>query len=645
MASTFPRPRLTKTQQNVQLSYELPHRIHGAKIYPLPSPNGSTIIIYGHEYGARIVWRGGRSFKAPQAGLDSTKNSSNGAGKDAVISLDLDDEGDVTPFEDKPEFEDQEEELDASNPFAKVLQVLDLHFGTDILDVALLPTSLLLAEGTAWQGLESLKDKIVFTAACGDNNVRLVTLPLMPPSPASKARPDIQTDLTAAYAGKGKWGETVVTLGGHQSPSSGVSMTADFSINLPPGRLRSQSSQAQLVIASYSSEMTGLLILWQVTVPLPKTFYQPSQKIYLPSPATCISFNPSLSGERTRHLLVADKTGTCRIYNYKPTSKTPSQDDAISESPINEQGSWLISLSAGFRDSKSGTQSTAAYGNFGRKSILNAKWVVGGKAIIILLQDGEWAIWDIEGVGPGASQGLLGRQGIKGGSHTEYSISGWIDTGIKPAALGSQPSSTSRFAPMTPGTRKSVDPFLNRGLKSGQLRGQISVVEVPSRSPTTASEESVLFWIGESFAVIPSLARYWVAAGRRGHAGGSGNLFNNSTTPTARLIKLDGIDLRGERCCGVDQLPRPSSSTTVIPTEILLIAEHRFIVLSVPKPAKAKQNRSLEDRLAVMEMNASTGELDVVGIDRALDMMENGSRNENGNGSGYQLNLPKRRVF
>ncbi|KAH8819490.1 hypothetical protein F5884DRAFT_13113 [Xylogone sp. PMI_703] len=644
MALSFPRPRLTKTQQNVQLSYELPHRIHTAKLYPLPSPNGSTILIYGHEYGVRIVWRGGRAFKATQAGVDSAKNSSNGPTKDAVISLDSDDEGDAQPFEDKPEFEDEEDKLDASNPSPKILQVLDLHFGTDVLDIALLPSSLLHAEGASWQGLESIKEKIVLTAACGDNNVRLVTVPLVPPSPASKARPDLRTDLTAAYAGKGKWGETVVLLSGHQTPSSGVSMTADLSINIPQGRSRSQNSQAQLVIASHSSEITGALLLWQVAVPLSTTFYQPSQKIYLPSPATCISFNPALSGERTRHLLVADKTGTCRIYDYKPVPKGPSQDDAVSEASINEQGSWLLSLSAGFKDGKSAPQNTAAYGNFGRKSILDAKWVVSGKAIIILLQDGEWAIWDIEGVGPGASQGLLGRQGIRGGSHTEYSISGWIDTGIKPAALGTQTSTSSRFAPMTPGTRKSVDPFLNRGPKSGQLHGQISVVEVPSRSPTTASEESVLFWIRDSFAVIPSLARYWVAASRRGHTGGSGNLFNNNNAAAARLIKLDGVDLRGEWCCDVDQLPRPASAAG-IQTEILVVAEHRFMTVSVPKQTKAKQNKSLEDRLAVMEMNASTGELDVVGIDRALDMMENGSRNENVNGNGYRLSLPKRRAF
>lgn len=621
-----------------QPSYELPHRVHVAKLYPVLSHNGSTIIIYGHEFGVRIVWRGGRAFKTSQTTQNPTKNSSNGAGKDAVISLDSDDEGEPDAFEDKPEFED-EEELDSSGPYPKILQVLDLSFGTDITDIALLPSSLLLSEEISSQGLASLKDKIVFTAACGDNNIRVVTLPLLPPSPASMSRPDVRTDLTAAYAGKGKWGETVLTLSGHQRPASGVSMTADFSSNLAPGRLRSQSGQAQLVVASHSSEITGLLLVWYVTIPLPKSLHHPSQRIHLPSPATCISFNPSPSGDRTRHLLLADKTGTCRIYDYRPTAKA-SQDDAA-ESPVNEQGSWVLSLSTGFRDSKNAASITAAYGNFGRKNIIDAKWIVGGKAIVVLLQDGEWAIWDIEGVGPGASQGLLGRQGIKGGSLTEYSMSGWIDTGIKPVAPGPQASSSSRFAPMTPGTRKSVDPFLNRGLKAGQLRGGISVVEVPSRSPTSAPEESVLFWIGESFAVIPNLTRYWVAASRRDHTSGSGNLFSG-TTPTARLLKLEGVDLQGERCFGIDQLSRPSPPASGLQSEILIIAEHRFTVLSAPKP-KTTQNRPLEDRLAVMEMNASTGELDVVGIDRALDMMEQSSHN--GNGNGYHLNVPKKRVF
>src|SRR5215469_11219659 len=43
-------------------SYTLPHRVFAAKPYPVLSPNGSAIFIYGYENGIRIIWRGGRPF-------------------------------------------------------------------------------------------------------------------------------------------------------------------------------------------------------------------------------------------------------------------------------------------------------------------------------------------------------------------------------------------------------------------------------------------------------------------------------------------------------------------------------------------------------------------------------------------------------
>ena len=57
----------------------------------------------------RIVWRGGRPFQTPQD-IATAPLKTNGT-KGAVISLDSDDE-DTAPakFEDKPEFEDDEEE-------------------------------------------------------------------------------------------------------------------------------------------------------------------------------------------------------------------------------------------------------------------------------------------------------------------------------------------------------------------------------------------------------------------------------------------------------------------------------------------------------------------------------------------------------
>jgi hypothetical protein len=603
-------------------SYELPHRIHTAKPYPLRSSNGSTILIYGQENGVRIVWRGGRRFK-PDKESSAAPKKANGTDK-GVISLDSDDEGpSAQPFEDKTEFED-EEELDHTRPYPNILQHLDLYFGTDVLHLAILPSSILKAESTSWRSLESLKQKIVFTASCADNSVRLVTLPLTPPSPLSKSRPDFRSSFTTANAGNGKWGETVVILGGHQKPSDGVSMNVEFPSQ---GEAKGDSKSStpvgpQMIIASYSREVTGLLLLYRVPITAPKPLIEPFQSIYLTSPAKSISFNPALTDPYASQLLVADSTSACRIYDYKLLANNTPSDESSSDL-VAERGTWLLSLYPGFQKQpeSSTPQNIGAHAGFGRKTIVDAKWVSSGRAIIVLLEDGEWGIWDIEGVGPGASQGLLGRQGIKGGSLSYFSIAGFIE-GAKARNSDRPKIASSKFAPMTPGTRKSVDLFGIRGTL-GQVRGQISVIEIPSSSATKPAEESIVFWLGESFTVIPSLSKYWATAKS---TGGRGNLF--SGTPGGRMIKLESIDLQGERCSGIEQIAKVAAlpvSTTALSSDVVILGEHRFVILSAGKQTPAGRS---ENRLALVETNANGGDLDVSEIDRALARMD--SRDSSG---------------
>ncbi|RDW84949.1 hypothetical protein BP6252_02539 [Coleophoma cylindrospora] len=602
-----------RSKLSVEISYELPNRIHTAKTYPILSPNGSTIVIYGQENGVKIVWRGGRSFKEPQASSSAPKGKPNGT-HDAVVLLDSDDEDAAAslPFEDNPEFEDEEVEIDPLNPYPGVLQVLDLYFGTDVLHLALLPHSHLRAEGASWKTLGPLRSKIVFAAACADNTIRLVTLPLTPPSPLSKARETFQSDFTEPHAGKGKWGETVALLNGHQKPSHGISMTTEIS-----GAKAGSKQEANIVVASHSQEVTGLLLVFSIPLKSLNDSFRPLQTIYLSSPAKSISFNPSLSEARSSHLLVADSTGACRIYDYRLLIRSPSED--APEDISAEQGSWLLSLYPAFQKDPP----VGAHAGFGRKIVIDAKWIGGGGAIIALFQDGEWAIWDIEGVGPGSSSGLLGRQSIKGGSRSAYSISGWIENSSKSAlapTVVAPKTSSSRFVPMTPGTRKTVDLFSSsRSGQAGSGCGEICVLELPPTSSTATPEESVVFWLGETFAVIPSISKYWKAnAGKK--SGGASSIFNS--TIGSRLIKLEGISLQGERCMGIDQSARPSTSGG-LPTEITIIGEHRFTILF---SGKISSQPLISSRSALVERKDNeSGELDVVGIDQALALMDGGS--------------------
>jgi hypothetical protein len=635
MAPSFSCLRISKNKQNTQLrlvssftfcslqwlicqpsSYELPNRIHTAKVYPIKSSNGSSIIVYGHEQGVKIVWRGGRPFKPPARPSAADHKKSNGA--DNIISLDSDDEApSAQAFQDTPEFEEEEDELDDSRPYPETVQVLDLYFGTDVLHLSLLPASILGADGPKWRNLAVLKQKIVFTAACADNLVRLITLPITPPSPTSKARPSFRSNFVQANAGNGSWGETVRLLGGHQKPADGVAMTLDFAQNTPDNAKANSTSDANIVVASHSREMAGLLLLYRVPISSASPHFEPFQMVHLPSPAQSISFNPSLSGQRSSHLLVAYTTGACRIYDFKLLIRNQGSEDAVAENSM-EQGTWLISLYPGFQSNKGdlpASQYIGAHAGFGRKTIVDAKWVSGGKAIVVLLNDGEWGVWDIEGVGPGASQGLLGRQSIKGGSLTEFGISGFIDGTAKSRSSGTQ-TSGSKFVPMTPGTRKSIEPFSGKG-SSGPIRGQISVVEVPSSSPTNPAEDSIVFWLGESFSIIPSLTKHWIANARKST---SGNPLNS--TPGARATKLESINLQGERCSGIDQIAKGDLSTG-LPSDILILGERRFTILTA---GQSKPLFQPAGPLSLAERPAA-GELDVVGIDQALLRMESGGTN------------------
>lgn len=82
------------------------------------------------------------------------------------------------------------------------------------------------------------------------------------------------------------------------------------------------------------------------------------------------------------------------------------------------------------------------------------------------------------------------------------------------------------------------------------------------------------------------------------------------------MTKLETVDLQGERCSGIELL---STSDT------LILAEHRYVIVSSNKPSKETSFERSTARLSLTERSANNGgDLDVVGIDQALARMENG---------------------
>jgi hypothetical protein len=572
--------------------------------------------------------------------------------------IDSDDErpgSHVPMFEDMLEFEDGDEEVDPSMPYPGIVQHLDLTFGAAALHIAVPTISAFTIDSASGLSPAVLNDRLIFAVAGSDQKIRLITRPLAPPSPTSKSRQDIRSTITASYAGQGKWGETVLELTGSLLPADGMSMTFTKTEKLSVGnggsklrKTRSTSTSRpseddwNILIASHSREGPGLLLIHRIPIIASrkegKTSYAPSkahtglsQRISLSSQVTALTFNPNISSpSHSTHLLVADKTGACRIYDCEPSHMSASaSSESLGPNPSGSQlGSWLLTLYPGFMSSRSDAPNTVpggSVGNFGRKPVVDAKWAMDGKAVIVLLSDGEWGMWDIEGgAATGGSKGVLRQQSIKGGGITAFSVSGWIDSApVKSSSAkgATTRTSTSKFAPMTPSTRKTAEPVLFSGRSGhGFARGQISVIRLPTTSTTSQAEECIAFWLEDSYCVIPNFRAYWDAQARRS-SGGSGNLFAGGSQ-TTRMVRLEGVNLRGERCCGIDQYPRESASKSLLPTEILIVGEHRYVIASdnshQPWDQKRRAPSSTEYQLTAPR------DLDVTEIDQVLSRMENG---------------------
>ena len=617
-------------------SYDLPHRIHTAKAYPLTSPNGSTIIVYGHEHGIRLIWRGGRPFKRLPEDAQK-KPKPNGPNRDTVISLDSSDEepvGKAEPFQDMPVFESEEEEYDSSEPYQTIIQTLELPLGVEVLHLAFphLPADRQQASLDAWPKLMS--EKLICAFTCSDFTVRVLTVPLIPPSPRSKARPEVRNMVSNLSAEKSFFGEHMVTLMGsksHQSLPKGVSisMTAHtpeeedeeddesrgtkLALSRSASRSRSRSRVVQdqaydLIVASHSADLSGLLLVYRIPFEaggseISTGQHGPWRTQCLASPAVSVEFN-SAQHPASRHsrLLVAEAKGVVRIFDCLPRSRT-------------EQGSWLLSLHTPFESSQDSMPR--------RKAILDARWVLGGKSILVLLADSKYGIWDIENAGPKAADAANIPPAL-----TTFAVEGRVGDSIKSKTLLKSSSTKneirSKLAPMTPSTRKIRQEALFAGpaaQSGGPAFGGLYVSPTQDTPSGRPADDAILLWYGTTIMIVPSLFTHWQNKVHK-----AGNLFGTGAKGESELIS--NIQLGGESCNEAGLLPvlKGPEKNPSDQAELLVIGEHRLLIVISPpvEPPQAAEPTPPLLSSSVDQQLLARGELDVHGMDRILAGMSNG---------------------
>lgn len=416
-------------------------------------------------------------------------------------------------------------------------------------------------------GVDVLKTKLVFAAAAASGEVYLFAVPLTPPSDEAKRKAQ-EAALAGAAPGlhhhnhhhhnhgaaagglagagstttHGAWGESQLLLGQQDRPSIALALGLVAAATTTRGKstptvterkastggtdASTRTSSARIVVASATREASGTLRMWDVplssfgSITTTTTTaasaakaarpVEPFQTEYLPSPIASLSFNPS----RATHLLAVFPSAAVRVYDFAAPSAPQDEGDAAAAVPWPTQGSWLLSLYAPFVRQPTGGGGAGDAGHVSaasfstlRRPVLDAAWVARGRAVLALLADGAWGIWDVEGLGPPAAGPASG--GVTGG-------------GGGGGGAGQQAASTSALVAKSAGVRGGA---LTAFAVSGYLEG----------SAALRSAQAAAAGLGASFSAAMTTS----GAGRRsGGGGGSVSGSFNAGGPAADFVPM-----------------------------------------------------------------------------------------------------------
>jgi len=582
-----------------------------------------------------------------------------------VIDLDDDDdEQEQLTAKDDPvaaaEFEDEEEEVDPATPYHSILRQIDIPLGSAGLRIAIphIPKDITQASPDSWPSI--YLDHILVAVACADLSLRVVIVPLVPPSPSV---PDVSRlgIRTLKIFGPNSHQEFITDIAiTHTVHAEGEEVEVDTQVKTR-AQTHAQSAQIStnvdsrkwsLLIASISCTESGLLLVHEIplqgngALSSKPEHLLPIRRQFLRSSAlgARLAFNPSCyPADRHSSLLVTlPATSSVKLYQIFPThsrerrGSTATSDSASSRASLRTSGSDKGKIALTFLPSFVHNPGTIIPR---RKKCLAAQWVAGGRAIVALLEDGEWGIWDLEAVGPNSSgigsnlvRGQFNISGIQGGSITRFAIRSNIFSSEMKKEISSSSqlqSATSSLAPMTPSTRKvrseglfqSASQQNVRSTSPRNVRGYIFVEEHSPHNGRPLDESVVISYGGEN-VYISSLLAFWKAE------------IKPARLPT---VRLGGQELRAIAALpqATDNVPttgiaRFGLASSSLP-DFVVQTPHRLILSVHPLSISAEQpSRSfiLSEEISETQSNSKfdqallkSGDLDVDGMDRILGNM------------------------
>ena len=410
--------------------------------------------------------------------------------------LDLDeDESDPKDMPSLQHFLSDEETINAADKVDDILRCIDIpcHAGAHHLAVPSIPHDI--AESAPGAFPPILLSNIVLAAACMDNSIRLISLPLLPPLPSTdedhyqalqmvtmrhqNTHRDIHTSISITHSAV--WSSVADAHSSKPSPSRSRSRS-DRQRNDDEKAFKPSNRQWCFLLASVASTAGGTLLYHQIPLTSDTQFstgpncLHPIQRCYLasssldlkaafnptPFPAamhTAVAVSVADSGYvKIMQLPVADRGNSYRGRRDSAATTDSASSSSHRPSPqLNPAAQHLITLYSGYSHPSPGQ------GVPRRKRILDVSWVASGGAIMVLLEDGEWGIWDLGGVGPTTKprdlfQGQDTMPGVQGGALTRFALGGWVTseiaTTIRPPRLEPRDHESKQLIPMTPHTRK-----------------------------------------------------------------------------------------------------------------------------------------------------------------------------------------------